>query len=178
MVRGIGTLLGAVCAILIWEISRQNSAAMVVLMFIFDLPWWLLNLNGKFWKATGLFALITITVSKSLFTFCVMLYLYFFFYTRNSLFVQLKTNESEAKQKKNIFIHAHVFFFFWLIPFHSFVVTVLGYEHQYRMSGRDVSVYEVTYEVTFHIFLLFFIKYMICFSDTAVTKKMTTSFLN
>ncbi|KAG2217683.1 hypothetical protein INT45_008334 [Circinella minor] len=87
MVRSIGTFFGAICSILIWEISRQNAAAMVILMFIFDLPWWLLNLNGKFWKATGLFALITTTV-------------------------------------------------------------ILGYEHQYRMSGRDVSVYEVTYERT------------------------------
>ena len=76
MVRTVGTLLGAVCSILIWEISRQKPAAMVVLMFIFDLPWWLLNLNGKFWKATGLFALITITISKSLFIFCFILCLY------------------------------------------------------------------------------------------------------
>ncbi|KAI9275510.1 hypothetical protein BDA99DRAFT_495652 [Phascolomyces articulosus] len=87
MVRGIGTVLGAICALLIWEISRQNYAAMVILMFIFDLPWWLMYLNGKFWKATGLFALITTTI-------------------------------------------------------------ILGYEHNYQMSGRDISVYEVTYERT------------------------------
>lgn len=64
MVRTVGTFIGAICSLLIWEISRTNRAAMVILVFIFNLPWWLVYLNGKFWKATGLFSLITTSISK------------------------------------------------------------------------------------------------------------------
>lgn len=67
MVRTVGTFIGAVCALLIWELSRANRAGLIVLFFIFNLPWWLVYLNGKFWKATGLFSLITTSISKSFF---------------------------------------------------------------------------------------------------------------
>ncbi|KAJ8663036.1 hypothetical protein O0I10_001213 [Lichtheimia ornata] len=62
MVRTVGTFIGAICSLLIWEISRTNRAAMVILVFVFNLPWWLVYLNGKFWKATGLFSLITTSI--------------------------------------------------------------------------------------------------------------------
>ncbi|KAI9488752.1 hypothetical protein BDB00DRAFT_29073 [Zychaea mexicana] len=87
MVRTVGTFVGAICSLLIWEISQTNRAAMIILVFLFNLPWWLIYLNGKFWKATGLFSLITTSI-------------------------------------------------------------IVGYAHNYRMSGRDISVFEVTYERT------------------------------
>lgn len=64
MVRTVGTFIGAVCSILVWEISRVNRVGLTLLMFFFGLPWWLIYLNGKFWKASGLFSLITTSISK------------------------------------------------------------------------------------------------------------------
>ncbi|KAI9320499.1 hypothetical protein BX666DRAFT_2024151 [Dichotomocladium elegans] len=47
MVRTVGTFIGTLCSILIWEISRTNHAAMVILVFVINLPWWHLYLNGR-----------------------------------------------------------------------------------------------------------------------------------
>ncbi|KAI8967353.1 hypothetical protein BDF20DRAFT_829762 [Mycotypha africana] len=62
MTRLVGTLVGAVQAIIIWEASRGSVPGLIILTFIFNLPWWLIYINGKFWKATGLFSLITISL--------------------------------------------------------------------------------------------------------------------
>ncbi|KAI7904812.1 uncharacterized protein BX663DRAFT_503657 [Cokeromyces recurvatus] len=62
MTRTVGTFIGAVGGIVIWEISRGTAAGLIILTFIFNLPWWLVYINGKFWKATGLFSLITVSL--------------------------------------------------------------------------------------------------------------------
>ncbi|KAH8553614.1 hypothetical protein BGW37DRAFT_486400 [Umbelopsis sp. PMI_123] len=63
IVRGSGTVIGAIMSIVIWEISRGNPYALAVLQFIFYLPCWYVFLNvsapGKFWRTTGQFAMIT-----------------------------------------------------------------------------------------------------------------------
>ncbi|KAI8990316.1 hypothetical protein BDB01DRAFT_859003 [Pilobolus umbonatus] len=62
MTRTVGTFIGAVVSILIWEISRGEKAGLLAAYFVFNIPWWLLYINGRFWKATGLFALITVSI--------------------------------------------------------------------------------------------------------------------
>ncbi|KAI9486133.1 MAG: hypothetical protein EXX96DRAFT_31773 [Benjaminiella poitrasii] len=62
MTRTVGTFIGAVEAMVIWEISQSHPAGLIVLTFVCNLPWWLMYINGKFWKATGLFSLITISL--------------------------------------------------------------------------------------------------------------------
>lgn len=66
MTRTIGTFIGAIEAIIIWEIIRGSVPGLIVLTFICNLPWWLIYIQGKFWKATGLFSMITISLSKFL----------------------------------------------------------------------------------------------------------------
>ncbi|KAG2234483.1 hypothetical protein INT48_004862 [Thamnidium elegans] len=62
MTRTVGTFIGAVEAIVIWEISRGSVPGLIILSFIFNIPWWLVYIHGKFWKATGLFSLITLSL--------------------------------------------------------------------------------------------------------------------
>lgn len=64
MTRTLGTFIGAIQSIIIWEISRATVGGLLVLTFIFNLPWWMVYINGKFWKSTGLFSLITVSLSK------------------------------------------------------------------------------------------------------------------
>lgn len=64
MTRTLGTFIGAVEAMVIWEISRGSVPGLIILTFFFNLPWWMIYIHGKFWKATGLFSLITISLSK------------------------------------------------------------------------------------------------------------------
>ncbi|KAG0787887.1 hypothetical protein G6F22_007172 [Rhizopus arrhizus] len=59
MTRTVGTFIGAVQSIIIWEIAGGRVPGLVVLSFITNLPWLLVYIHGKFWKAGGLFALIT-----------------------------------------------------------------------------------------------------------------------
>lgn len=66
MTRTVGTFIGAVESMIIWEISRGTVPGLIILTFFFNLPWWMVYINGKFWKATGLFSLITISLSKYL----------------------------------------------------------------------------------------------------------------
>lgn len=72
MTRTVGTFIGAVEAIIIWNISRGSVPGLIVLTFFGNLPWWLVYINGKFWKATGLFSLITISLSKYAKSLCVV----------------------------------------------------------------------------------------------------------
>ncbi|KAI8882877.1 hypothetical protein K501DRAFT_220372 [Backusella circina FSU 941] len=62
MTRTLGTFIGAAQSIIIWEASRATEWGLLVLTFIFNLPWWMVYINGKFWKATGLFSLITVSL--------------------------------------------------------------------------------------------------------------------
>lgn len=64
--RLVGTFIGAVEGIVIWEISRGSVPGLIILTFVCYLPWWMIYINGKFWKATGLFTMITISLSKLL----------------------------------------------------------------------------------------------------------------
>lgn len=64
MTRTVGTFIGAVVAMIVWEASRGSTPGIIILTFVFNLPWWLIYIHGKFWKATGMFALITISLSK------------------------------------------------------------------------------------------------------------------
>lgn len=64
MTRTVGTFIGAIEAMVIWEISRGSVPGLIVLTFICNLPWWMIYIHGKFWKATGLFSMITISLSK------------------------------------------------------------------------------------------------------------------
>ncbi|CEI94744.1 hypothetical protein RMCBS344292_08949 [Rhizopus microsporus] len=57
--RTVGTFIGAIQSIIIWEIARGTIPGLIVLTFFVNLPWWLVYINGKFWKASGLFALVT-----------------------------------------------------------------------------------------------------------------------
>ncbi|KAI9272494.1 hypothetical protein BY458DRAFT_455541 [Sporodiniella umbellata] len=59
MTRTVGTLIGAVQSILIWEISRGQAPGLVILSFLVNLPWLLVYIRASFWKSGGLFALIT-----------------------------------------------------------------------------------------------------------------------
>lgn len=65
MTRTVGTFIGAIQSIIIWEISRGSVPGIIVVSFFFNLPWWMVYIHGKFWKATGLFSLITTSLSKS-----------------------------------------------------------------------------------------------------------------
>ncbi|KAI8339322.1 hypothetical protein BD560DRAFT_412681 [Blakeslea trispora] len=62
MTRTVGTIIGAVQAIIIWEAGRGTVQGLIILSFIFNLPWWLVYIHGKFWKATGMFALVTVSI--------------------------------------------------------------------------------------------------------------------
>ncbi|GAN08432.1 hypothetical protein MAM1_0204d07943 [Mucor ambiguus] len=62
MTRTIGTFIGAIEAMIIWEISRGSVPGLIILTFICNLPWWMIYIHGKFWKATGLFSMITISL--------------------------------------------------------------------------------------------------------------------
>ncbi|GAA5810877.1 hypothetical protein MFLAVUS_004305 [Mucor flavus] len=62
MTRTVGTFIGAVEAIIIWEMSRGSIPGLIILSFVFNIPWWLVYIHGKFWKATGLFSLITLSL--------------------------------------------------------------------------------------------------------------------
>ncbi|KAI9028195.1 hypothetical protein CLU79DRAFT_697224 [Phycomyces nitens] len=62
MTRTVGTFIGAVTAIIAWEASRGSIPGLLILTFVFNLPWWFLYIKGQFWRATGLFALITISL--------------------------------------------------------------------------------------------------------------------
>ncbi|KAI8097873.1 uncharacterized protein B0P05DRAFT_576782 [Gilbertella persicaria] len=62
MTRTAGTIIGAIQAIIIWEAGRGTPQGLIILSFLFNLPWWLVYIHGKFWKATGLFALVTVTI--------------------------------------------------------------------------------------------------------------------
>lgn len=64
MTRTVGTFIGAVQSIVIWEIAGGRVPGLVVLSFITNLPWLLVYIHGKFWKAGGLFALITTSLGK------------------------------------------------------------------------------------------------------------------
>jgi ABC-type uncharacterized transport system YnjBCD permease subunit len=66
MTRTVGTFVGAVQSIIIWEISRGSIPGIIIVSFLFNLPWWMVYIHGKFWKATGLFSLITTSLSKSI----------------------------------------------------------------------------------------------------------------
>ncbi|ORE04238.1 hypothetical protein BCV72DRAFT_251377 [Rhizopus microsporus var. microsporus] len=57
--RTVGTFIGAIQSIIIWEIARGTIPGLIILTFFVNLPWWLVYINGKFWKASGLFALVT-----------------------------------------------------------------------------------------------------------------------
>ncbi|KAG1127909.1 hypothetical protein G6F42_006462 [Rhizopus arrhizus] len=59
MTRTVGTFIGAIQSIVIWEIARGTAPGLIVLSFVVNLPWLLVYIHGKFWKAGGLFALIT-----------------------------------------------------------------------------------------------------------------------
>ncbi|KAI8059103.1 hypothetical protein BC940DRAFT_314415 [Gongronella butleri] len=59
MVRTIGTFIGAVCGLLIWEISRGYLWAILVVMFIVNIPLYMIYTLSTFYRATGLFSLIT-----------------------------------------------------------------------------------------------------------------------
>ncbi len=64
MTRTVGTFIGAIQSIVIWEIARGTAPGLIVLSFVVNLPWLLVYIHGKFWKAGGLFALITTSLSK------------------------------------------------------------------------------------------------------------------
>ncbi|CAO3682173.1 unnamed protein product [Rhizopus stolonifer] len=59
MTRTVGTFIGAVQSIVIWEISRGKVPGLIILSFVANLPWFLVYIHASFWKAGGLFALIT-----------------------------------------------------------------------------------------------------------------------
>ncbi|OBZ83245.1 Uncharacterized protein C57A7.05 [Choanephora cucurbitarum] len=62
MTRTVGTIIGAIQAIIIWEAGRGTVQGLIILSFVFNLPWWLVYIHGKFWKATGMFALVTVSI--------------------------------------------------------------------------------------------------------------------
>lgn len=64
MVRTVGTLVGAAAGLVIWEISQGKTWALLVVTFIVNLPFFVLYTLSVFWRATGLFCLITISLSK------------------------------------------------------------------------------------------------------------------
>ncbi|KAG0185504.1 hypothetical protein DFQ28_009219 [Apophysomyces sp. BC1034] len=61
--RTVGSFIGVVCAIIIWEASRGSPAGLLVLTFVFNLPCWFIYLKGQFWKPAGMFSLITISLT-------------------------------------------------------------------------------------------------------------------
>ncbi|ORX53644.1 hypothetical protein DM01DRAFT_1383643 [Hesseltinella vesiculosa] len=59
MVRTLGTFVGAVCGLMIWEITQGNIWGILVVNFIFNIPMYMIYTLSTFWRATGLFSLIT-----------------------------------------------------------------------------------------------------------------------
>ncbi|KAI8100188.1 uncharacterized protein BX664DRAFT_253876 [Halteromyces radiatus] len=62
MARTVGTLVGAAVGIIIWEISQNKLWALLIVTFVFNIPFYVLYTLSSFWRATGLFCLITITL--------------------------------------------------------------------------------------------------------------------
>ncbi|KAF7721549.1 GDP-mannose transporter into the lumen of the Golgi [Apophysomyces ossiformis] len=60
--RTVGSFIGAICAIIIWEASRGTAAGILVLTFVFNLPFWFIYIKGQFWRPAGMFSLITISL--------------------------------------------------------------------------------------------------------------------
>ncbi|CAO3591691.1 unnamed protein product [Absidia cylindrospora] len=62
MLRTIGTLVGAAAGLVIWEICQRKVWAILVVTYIVNLPFYILYTLSVFWRATGLFCLITISL--------------------------------------------------------------------------------------------------------------------
>ncbi|CAO3646288.1 unnamed protein product [Cunninghamella echinulata] len=59
MVRTVGTFSGGAVALIIWEICGGHTWPLIIVTFIFNLPFYALYALSTFWRATGMFSLIT-----------------------------------------------------------------------------------------------------------------------
>ncbi|CAO3628551.1 unnamed protein product [Cunninghamella blakesleeana] len=62
MVRTIGTFSGGAVALIIWEICGGRMWPLIFVTFIFNIPFYTIYALSTFWRATGMFSLITTSI--------------------------------------------------------------------------------------------------------------------
>lgn len=124
MVRTIGTFLGGAVALIIWEICGGRMWPLIFVTFIFNIPFYTIYALSTFWRATGMFSLITTSISN------INIHTFFIFNTY-------------------IYYISYVLILFFSLFNYLFIFSVvLGYGYVNKMADTGITVYDVTYQVS------------------------------